>query len=190
PISLIPPVDLIEVGNQSRPAERPNIVERHATIRRGDSFSRIVRMYDVSPADAAAFEGAARQAFDLSRIRPRRSLSMLFDRASDQLVGIEYSIDDRNVLVVERTAGGMLDARLARTPSAVEIRGVAGTIGESTASDCTDAGLPDRIVNDLTDIFAWDIDFEALRPGDRFRAVYEVAVDERGDPVLSGAILA
>jgi murein DD-endopeptidase MepM/ murein hydrolase activator NlpD len=190
PLSLISPVDLIEFGNQSRAEERPNLIERHAMIRRGDSFARILRMYDVSPARALAFERAARQVFDLARIRPRRSISLLFDRTSDELVGVEYSIDDTIVLVVEAGFDGTLHARLARTPSSVEIRGVSGTIGESTASDCGEAGVPDRIVNEIADLFAWDVDFEGLSPGDRFRAVYEVAVGEHGEAVQMGAILA
>lgn len=191
PLSLISPVDLLQFGNQSlREVRGPTFVERHATVRRGETFSRLLRMYDVSRDRAAAFERAARQAYDLSRIRPRRSLSLFFDRETDDLAAVEYSVDERNVLVVERGPDGELEARLARTPASVEIRGVSGTIGESMAIDCSEAGVPERIVSELTDIFAWDVDFDALRPGDSFRALYEVAVGEDGEVVQTGAIVA
>jgi len=190
-LSLVSPVDLLEFGNQSRrETRRGDDIERHATVRKGDSFARLLRMNDVSRQRAAQVEAAAREVFDLSRIRPRRSLSLFFDRASDELARVEYSIDDRNVLVVEGGPEGRLEARLAHTPQAIEIRGVAGTIGESTMADCAEAGVPDRIVSELTDIFGWDVDFDALRPGDAFRAVYETATGEDGSIVQTGAILA
>lgn len=190
-LSVVSPVDLLQFGNQSlRDVRGPGFVERHALVRRGETFSRLLRMYDVSRDRASAFERAARQAYDLSRIRPRRSVSLFFERQTDELAAVEYSIDERNVLVIERGPDGELEARLARTPSSVEIRGVSGTIGESMAIDCSEAGVPERIVSELTDIFAWDVDFDALRPGDSFRALYEVALGEDGEVLQTGAIVA
>src|SRR5262249_10769870 len=91
---------------------------------------------------------------------------------------------------VERDGAEDLRARVARVPSSIEVRGVSGTIGESMTIDCSEAGVPERIISELTDIFAWDVDFDELRPGDSFRAVYEVAIGEDGDVVQTGAILA
>jgi murein DD-endopeptidase MepM/ murein hydrolase activator NlpD len=190
-LSLVSPIDLLEFGDQTRQDVRDDsVIERHATVRRGDTIARILRSNDVSRRTAAEFEQAAKDVFDLSRIRPRRSLSLFFDRDSEELAALEYSIDDRNVLVIERNADGRVESRLARTPQSIEVRGVSGTIGESTDADCTEAGVPDRIVSELTDIFGWDVDFDALRPGDRFRAVYEAAIGEDGEVVQTGAILA
>lgn len=190
-LSLVSPVDLLEFGNRGLAEYRgPRFFERHATVKRGESFARLLRMYDVSPARALAFERAARRVFDLSRIRPRRSLTLFFARESEELAAVEYSIDQRSVLVVEHGPDGELEARLAWTPSAIEIRGVSGTIGESLTIDCSEAGAPERIVSELSDIFAWDVDFDQLGPGASFRALYEVAVDQDGEVVQTGTILA
>lgn len=58
---------------------------------------------------------------------------------------------------------------------------------EQTASQ---AGLPKKITKQLTDIFAWDIDFsQNLRPNDQFTLVYEKIFDN-GRAVDTGDIVA
>jgi len=170
--------------------ESASFIERHATVRRGDSFAQLLRRYDVPAKQALVWQQAARTTFDLSRLRPRRSLTMFFDRGTDDLAAVEYAIDRTNVLVLEKGGDGEVFARQVAVPSSVELRAVSGRIGESMNIDCSEAGVPERIVSELTDIFAWDVDFDELAPGDSFRAVYEVAVDESGRVVQTGTILA
>lgn len=190
-LSIVSPADLLEFGNQTVRSHRgPGHFERYAAVRRGESFASMLAMYDVSRERAQAFEDAARPIFDLALIEPRRSLSLFFESETGQLSAVEYAIDGSNVLVVERDPEGELRARLARTPTSVEIRGVSGTISEGLHVDCSEAGVPERIVRELVDIFAWDVDFDAMAPGDSFRALYEVAVGEHGEVVQTGAIVA
>ncbi len=190
-LSIVSPADLLEFGNQTVRSHRgPGFLERYAAVRRGESFASLLAMYDVSRERAQSFENAARPIFDLSNIEPRRSLSLFFESESGQLAAVEYAIDGTNVLVVERQPDGELRARIARTPTSVEIRGVSGTISEGLHVDCSEAGVPDRIVRELVDIFAWDVDFDAMQPGDHFRALYEVAVGEQGEVVQTGAVVA
>ncbi|MFM7737034.1 MAG: M23 family metallopeptidase [Alphaproteobacteria bacterium] len=185
------PADLLEFGNQTVRSRRgPGFFERHAAVRRGESFASMLAMVDVSRERSQAFEDAARPIFDLANIEPRRSLSLFFETDGGQLAAIEYAIDGSRVLVVERDPEGELRARIARTPTSIEIRGVSGTISGGLHVDCSEAGIPDRIVRELVDIFAWDVDFDSMQPGDSFRALYEVAVGEQGEVVQTGAIVA
>lgn len=67
---------------------------------------------------------------------------------------------------------------------------VAGTIDRSLFDDGQDAGLSDRLIMELAEIFGWDIDFVVdLRRGDSFVVLYEEKYWQ-GEKVADGNILA
>lgn len=77
-------------------------------------------------------------------------------------------------------------------PSAYEVRlaRVTGVIEQSLFDDGQAAGLSDRLIMELADIFGWDIDFVVdLRRGDRFTVLYEEKY-WRGRKVADGDIIA
>ena len=50
----------------------------------------------------------------------------------------------------------------------------------SVVVDSLEAGVPARVVSQLAGIFEGEIDFRRLQPGDSFRVLYEVRIDEGG----------
>ncbi|MFP5350698.1 MAG: peptidoglycan DD-metalloendopeptidase family protein [Gammaproteobacteria bacterium] len=78
----------------------------------------------------------------------------------------------------------------ARPDYELRIARVAGTIDGSLFDDGQDAGLSDRLIMELAEIFGWDIDFVLdLRRGDSFVVLYEEKY-WRGDKISDGDILA
>lgn len=72
----------------------------------------------------------------------------------------------------------------------LRIARVAGTIERSLFDDGQDAGLSDRLIMELAEIFGWDIDFVVdLRPGDSFVVLYEEKYWQ-AEKVSDGDILA
>ncbi|MEW6269644.1 MAG: peptidoglycan DD-metalloendopeptidase family protein [Thermodesulfobacteriota bacterium] len=192
PVSDVSSVaDLLPLGNDGLPAYRGSeFVERHVTVRRGDTFASLLRLYDVGVREAHDWHRGTRKTFDLAKISPRRSLTLFFERDTGTLAAVEYRIDPMNVLVAERGADREIRARIARIPASTEFRAIAGTLQSNMAADCAAAGISQRIIAELADIFAWELDFEKLQRGDTFRVVYEVAIGRDGDVVQTGRILA
>lgn len=191
PISDVSSIDLFPMDNQGLGVYRgPEFIERHVTVRKGDTFADLLQLYDVGLTDALAWHRGTRKTFDLAKLRPGRSLTLFLERDSGALAALEYRIDGLSVLVAEGGANREVRARVARIPSATELRAIAGTLDSNMAADCGTAGVPARIVGELADIFAWEVDFEKLDRGDTFRVVYEVAIGEDGDVVQTGRILA
>ncbi len=191
PISDVSSADLFPLNNESAHLHRgPEFIERHVTVRRGDSFAHLLQLYDVPTSDALRWHRGTREVFDLSKLKPRRSLSLFFERESGELAALEYRVDPVNVLVAERGADGEIWARIVPIPAATELRAIAGTLETNMAADCAAAGIPQRIVAELADVFAWELQFEKLNRGDRFRVVYEVALGLDGRVVQTGRILA
>ncbi len=168
----------------------PSFVERHSSVQRGDRIARMLRRYDVEASQAAAWEGAAQALFDFSGLQPRRSMSLFFERDSDELSAVEYLLEDGSVLFLERGADGDIAVHRLQVPTRTEARAVSGTIDASKDIDFSEAGVPERIVAELSDVFGWEVDFDELRPGDSIRAVYEATVGEDGAILQAGSILA
>lgn len=171
-------------------ADAPLRVEQTATVRSGDTFTRLMRRMGVRGAEAMRWYHAARPVFDLARLRPGREFTAFFDESGETLEELHYELDRFDLVVVERAPDGLLEARRAEAPAQVEIRGAGGEIGSSITADCLAADVPQPVVQALSDIFAWEVDFRRLHKGDRFRVLYEVKTSLDGKISKTGRVLA
>jgi len=151
--------------------------------------------HGVGGAEARSWLAAAEPIYDLRQLQPRHGLTLRFDRATNDLEALHYEIDDRALLVLERTEEGIHATRTG-LPYFTEIRGTAGRIEHGLREDAINAGAPPRVVSQLADIFGWELDLDHdLRPGDEFRLVYErtwQAGEKQSEPgtVLGAEIVA
>jgi murein DD-endopeptidase MepM/ murein hydrolase activator NlpD len=91
-------------------------------------------------------------------------------------------------LVVQRQ-GGQFAASVETAPLVPSLRIGSGAIRTSLYAAVDDAGIPDAVTTQLTDIFAGDIDFHrGLRVGDRFAVVYET-LEADGEPLRTGRVI-
>jgi len=91
-------------------------------------------------------------------------------------------------LVVERSGEGF-SARVEVVPLEATQRLVSGLIAGTLYASMDQAGVPDTVTQQLTDIFESSVDFHrGLRRGDRFAIVYET-LEVDGEPLRSGQIL-
>jgi murein DD-endopeptidase MepM/ murein hydrolase activator NlpD len=149
------------------------IAEEHVHVRRGDTFVGLLVTRGVEPNEARRWARAASGTFDLRDIRPKRGLSLRFDRATQSLETVRYEIDDHSHLLLERMPEG-IRAERGGLPYITELRGVGGVIARGLHEDAADAGVPLAIVSELADIFGWELDLgNDLHPGDEFRVLYE-----------------
>ena len=149
------------------------LTEEHLHVRRGDTLESVLGARGVGRAEAKPWIAAAARVYDLRRLAPRRGLTLRFDRDPRALEGIRYEVDDRTLLVLERSADGIRAARAA-LPYFTEVKGAAGRIERGLREDAAQSGVPPRIVSELAEIFGWELDLENdLRRGDEFRVLYE-----------------
>lgn len=164
--------------------------EQHLHVRRGETFGGILAARGVAPREARVWADAAAAVYDLRQLRPRRGLTLRFDRATRALEGVRYEIDDRTLLMVERTPAG-IRARRATLPYFMEVKGAAGRIERGLREDALDAGVPESILSELADIFGWELDVaNDLRRGDEFRVLYENIWEAGGARPEAGKVLA
>ncbi len=87
-------------------------------------------------------------------------------------------------------ASGGYSAELFEIPYVVEQRLVHGVIDSSLYEAGRRAGASPGIIMELSDIFAWDVDFSTdIRKGDTFSVLYEIATVD-GRTIDAGKVLA
>lgn len=156
-------------------------------IRPGESFVQAMRAMGFGPGTVQSVMDAGQQARSLLDLRPGQVLRA--NAADGELLALDLEIDPLNKLEVRRDFDGY-SALLHTRPTQTVQTQAAGVINSSLYMSAQQAGLSDRLILELAEMFGWDIDFtQDLQPGDRFAVIYnEVTLD--GEKVRDGDILA
>jgi murein DD-endopeptidase MepM/ murein hydrolase activator NlpD len=156
-------------------------------IRPGESFFQAMRAMGFGPGTVQSVIDAGEQARSLLDLKPGQVLRA--NAADGELLALDLEIDPLNKLEIRRDFDGY-SALLHTRPTQTVQAQAAGVINSSLYMSAQQAGLSDRLILELAEMFGWDIDFtQDLQPGDRFAVIYnEVTLD--GEKVRDGDILA
>ena len=142
------------------------------TIRRNQNISDLLRDNDVSFQTINVLVEKAQQVINLRKIRQGNQYTLFFD--NDSINNLQYLVyehspteyfifkvqvpvyvlkNEREIISVQKTATGVIQTSLWQT--------------------ITDQNINPLLVNELSDIFAWSIDFFGLQQGDFFKVIYE-----------------
>ncbi|MGH8453924.1 MAG: M23 family metallopeptidase, partial [Nevskiales bacterium] len=160
-------------------------------VKSGDTIGVLFARHGLAESDWREIVRLGGDTGSLAQIRAGESLQVRQDKAG-QLLELRHQIDESRSLQVTRQAGVFR----ARTVTATIERRTTyrvSIINESTGSlflAGQEAGMSDRVIMQLFDVFRWDIDFaQDIQPGDRFSVVYE-EVYRNGEKLRDGEILA
>lgn len=156
-------------------------------IRPGESFFQAMRAMGFGPGTVQSVMDAGKQARSLLDLKPGQVLRA--NAADGELLALDLEIDPLNKLEIRRDFDGY-SALLHTRPTQTVQAQAAGVINSTLYMSAQQAGLSDRLILELAEMFGWDIDFtQDLQPGDRFAVIYnEVTLD--GEKVRDGDILA
>ena len=161
---------------------------REERIQRGDTIGSLLSRAGVNDAPAMQYLRADPDAKPLYQLRPGRAVQVAVDEEG-QLVALRFITNAGDRLIIERTDGGF---RAARSVPVEEIRTTlrSGEIDSSLFAAADAAGIPDRVIGALSDVFSGEIDFyHDVQRGDRFSVVYEMRYVD-GEPAGAGRVLA
>ncbi len=181
-------------------AEVPVITE--LTIKKNDTFYTILNQAGMEPAEIALFSQEAGKLYDLRKVREGQKVKLV--KSGGEVVEVEYLYDRLEGLRIERQLGegvagsdgaapspksASFKAETFEVPHRVVQEVVSATIENSLYGAGVSVGADPKILMELTDIFAWDVDFATdIRKGDSFSILYEaVYVDD--EVVSIGRIL-
>lgn len=176
----------------SQPVEADSAAHtRELRIQRGDTVSALLARMNIRDGEAEAFLRGSREAAALFRqLAPGKTLTAKVTAAGDlQSLIFPLNGGKDSALLIQRTPLGF-DARVQDLQFESHVSLQTAVIRHSLFGAADDAGIPDGVAVQLTDIFGGDIDFHRdLRKGDRFAVIYET-VSHLGKPVRTERILA
>ncbi|MBU87137.1 MAG: peptidase M23 [Flavobacteriaceae bacterium] len=180
------------LSNNSK--EKPNLefgfnindfnIERD-TIKFGDSFGEILASRNVSYPKIYKIVESIKDSFDVRWLTVGKAYTILSSK--DSLSTPKYFIYQPNLLnyvVVDFANYDSIIAYNKTKPFKIVDRQTSGVISNSLSETMDQNGLPWELINKLSDIYAWTIDFTRIKKGDKFKIVYKERYIE--DSILVG----
>ncbi len=172
------------------PGEHKKIIkEVEYTFKKGDTFYDVLLEFDFTPNEIFQLIESSKEICNLKKIRPGITMSLKTDPVDHSLNRLEYSFDDRHLLIVTKTDQGFLASKEEIVFDTI-LSAISGTIKSNLFNDCIKAGGHPQLVLNFADIFAWDVDFISdIRENDSFKILFE-EIYRDGEFVKYGKILA
>jgi len=151
----------------------PNLITQQATVKSGDSLSKILSLRGISNQDIYRVSVADKKPKELTRMRPGQVLEFVKDKNTDELISLKLIKNRLETISFEKSEGKFTSKTLVREPEIVNVYKEA-TISNSLFLDGLKAGISQTMLIEMANIFGWDIDFALdLRAGDTFSLLFE-----------------
>ncbi len=159
---------------------------RATTAGRKDILASVLRRAGMKAADIYALARADRHKL-LTRFVPGERFEVRY--RDGQPVEVIRHIN-RTTQIVATRDGKHWQVRKKTLPVEIHLATASGTIRNSLYLSGKQAGLSDRVIMNLANLYQWEIDFaRQLRPGDTFKVIYEQRY-LNGDYIGDGRIVA
>jgi len=141
------------------------------TVVRGDSFGGILEKYGIYYPQIYNINTVAKKAYNFRKIRTGRPYTIL--RRKDSLETPEFLIYQPSAIdyVTVRLTDSLWAKKDQKEVKLLE-RQAWGVINSSLYETLDEQGLSPLVAYDMSDIYAWTIDFFRLEKGDRFKVLY------------------
>ena len=159
------------------------------TVKPGQNISTIIESQGMAKDDWLDLMALGKVTARLKTLKAGEKLS-LRKNSEDQLDELSYEIDATHTLQVRRV-NDKLEAITLEAELEHRTEHATGVIDSSLFAAGLKAGLSNRMVMAMADLFGYDIDFALdLREGDRFSVVYDTVYKKDGEKLRNGDILA
>jgi murein DD-endopeptidase MepM/ murein hydrolase activator NlpD len=174
PEQTAPAPGTLQPSTEKRPTAAPGLRQVEVTIKKGHNLFDILRERGISGSEIDAFAKSARKVYNLRDIKPGNTMTVwLTQNKPAHMKRLTYEIDDTNYLDVTSDKN-TFNARIRTLQLEVRYERANGTISNSLYESARANGLNPEIVMELTDIYAWNINFFSdIQPGDTYSVLYE-----------------
>jgi murein DD-endopeptidase MepM/ murein hydrolase activator NlpD len=158
-------------------------------IASGDTLSAIFSELEIDRNLLYQLVNADTQEKSLSRLRPGQTLIFRFSPQDNRLEQLEHQISQLKTALFTIADDG-ISHDLQERDIETRIEMAYGKITASLFLDGLNAGLTDKVIIDMANLFTFDIDFaRQIQPNDHFAVIYEARYLD-GERIGSGDILA
>jgi murein DD-endopeptidase len=143
------------------------------TIKAGESFGAILDRHHVEYPRINQIATSVTEVFDVRRVRAGKPYTILASKDSTEKAQVFiYKHDKINATILDFQDSLITAARFQKPIKVLE-KEINGVIHSSLSVTMDSLGLNPNLTWTIADIYAWTLDFYALRKGDSFKFVYE-----------------
>lgn len=156
-------------------------------IKRNQNISEILSQYNISHQKIFDLANASKKVFDVRKVKANQKYVIIHN--GDSLKTAKTLIYEHSkVEYVVFNVGDSVTVEYHQKQTKIIEKTAIGVIENSLALTMSELGLSPQLTNDFADVFAWQIDFFRLFPGDKFKVIYEEEVVD-GETVGLGKIV-
>jgi murein DD-endopeptidase len=145
----------------------------HDTVAHGESFGEILDRHHVWFPEILKISKKVKNVFDVRRLRAGKPYTILAARDSTEKAQVfMYQHDLINHTIID-FKDSVIVAEKARKKVKTVLKKASGVITSSLSEALDKQGVNAMVANDLSEIYAWTIDFFRLQKNDRFKVIYE-----------------
>lgn len=179
------PIEIIEFGYNLN-----DYAVQRDTVKSGDSFGEILLKHRIDYSKVAEIAETVKDTFDVTKIRAGKPYTLLKTKDTTEKAQVFiYQHDNINYTVVD-FRDSLVNAVKHKKPVKIIEREVSGFIETSLSDAALAKGIDYDVINGMSDIYAWTVDFFRLQEGDRFKIIYEEKYIEDSIYAGSGNIVA
>ncbi len=156
-------------------------------IKRGETFGTIMDKYHVGPGKVYEIVNKIKPEFDLRRLRAGKNYTILKSKDSTEQAKVFIYQQDLIHYAIVDFKDSIFTKKVEKEVT-VKLQKASGIIESSLSQTLDDMHVSPIVANDLSEIYAWTIDFFRLQKNDRFKIVYEQKFIEDSIPAGIGRI--
>lgn len=180
------PISVPEESHQESESST-NHKKQTFTVKRGDNLAKIFKRAGFSAQTLHAVT-QIKDAKTLKKLHPGDTLSFYAD--GDTLAKLVYPLSTTRTLTIQRSGDKQFDSKITEKDVETRLEFASAEITSNFWNAGVNAGLSDKQIMNLANIFGWDIDFvNDIRTGDSFSVLFEQRYID-GHFVGNGQILA
>lgn len=142
------------------------------TVEEDDTLDAVLQAGGLSRRDSAFLTGEFARTIDVRRLRPGNLVRFHF-ASPDTIDAVQLRIAGWGSVDAERNSDNTFRVTPHRSVQQTLLTTVSARIDSSLYESLTAAGEQPQLVQQLVDVFQWDIDFFSLQKGDSFSLVVE-----------------
>ena len=157
-------------------------------VRKNQSLSDILSIYDISSEIIHRIAALSRPIFDVRKIRAGNPYTILFSRDSVP-EPLYFVYEEDEVSYVTYDLKEPINVTKGAKPLVIDTALTSGIIETSLWNSLEDGGSDPDLANEMSEVYAWTIDFFGIQKGDYFKVIFE-ELSVEGKSIGTGKVLA
>lgn len=141
-------------------------------IKRHEVLGDILEQYNVPAKLIHQVSQLSRNIFDVRKIAPDKKYTLICDQDSAK-TAMAFVYEPNKIEYIIFHLGDSLQVDVCKREVSTVEKSITGEIRSNLSETIEEMGISHELTNKFVDIFGWQVDFQRLQKGDKFKLIYE-----------------